>query len=65
MRVSRGRVVLASIAAGVLIVAVVGFFGVRAALSTPTYTVTADFPERRRASTWATTSTCWASRSGP
>jgi phospholipid/cholesterol/gamma-HCH transport system substrate-binding protein len=45
MRVSRGRMILAVLAAGVLAVAVVAFFGVKAALSTPTYTVTANFPE--------------------
>jgi phospholipid/cholesterol/gamma-HCH transport system substrate-binding protein len=45
MTVSRGRMILAAIAAGVLIMAVVAAFGIHSALSTPTYTVTADFPE--------------------
>ncbi len=45
MRVSRGRLILAALAAGLLVVAVVAVFGIRAALSTPTYTVTADFTE--------------------
>jgi len=45
MTVTRGRLILAALAAGALVVAVVAFFGIRAALSTPTYTVTADFTE--------------------
>lgn len=45
MTASRSRLILAAIAAGVLVVAVVAIIGIRAALSTPTYTVTADFPE--------------------
>ena len=44
MTVSRSRLILAAGAAGVLVV-VAAFFGIRAALSTPTYTVTADFTE--------------------
>jgi virulence factor Mce-like protein len=42
---TKGRWILTAMAAGALVVAVIAFFGIRAALSTPTYTVTADFPE--------------------
>ncbi|HEX4161685.1 MAG TPA: MlaD family protein, partial [Acidimicrobiales bacterium] len=45
MTVTRGRLILAALAAGVPLVAVVAVFGIRAVLSTPTYTVTADFTE--------------------
>lgn len=45
MTATRNRLILAAVAAGVLVVVVAGFFGVRRALSTPTYTVTADFTE--------------------
>jgi len=45
MTVTRGRLILAVLAAAVLVVSVVAVLGIRAALSTPTYTVTADFPE--------------------
>jgi phospholipid/cholesterol/gamma-HCH transport system substrate-binding protein len=43
--VNRSRLVPAALATCVLVVAVLAVVGVRAALSTPTYTVTADFPE--------------------
>jgi virulence factor Mce-like protein len=42
---TKGRWILTAMAAGALVVAGIAFFGIRAALSTPTYTVTADFPE--------------------
>jgi phospholipid/cholesterol/gamma-HCH transport system substrate-binding protein len=42
---TKGRWILTAMAAGALVVGVIAFFGIRAALSTPTYTVTADFPE--------------------
>lgn len=45
MRVSRGQLIPAAIAVVLLAAAVGAFFGIRAALSTPTYTVTADFTE--------------------
>jgi phospholipid/cholesterol/gamma-HCH transport system substrate-binding protein len=45
MRVSRGQLILATIAVVVLAAAVAAFFGIRTALATPTYTVTADFTE--------------------
>ncbi len=43
--VNRSRLILAVMAAAAVVVAVGALVGIRAALSTPTYRVTADFPE--------------------
>ena len=45
MTSTRSKLILAALAAGALVVVAVAFVGIRAAFSTPTYTVTADFTE--------------------
>ena len=45
MTVNRSRLILAVMAAAAVVLAGGALVGIRAALSTPTYRVTADFPE--------------------